>query len=137
RSMVLSGIALFCVLCGQRALAQVLPVTCSTNVSTPILRGEGYTEEVGDITVSCVSGEVNPPLGSSIPAVNITIFLNTAVTSRLLPSTASGNSTNQSEALLTIDEPGSGLPNPLGPGVPFGVDAPLTVCPTSASGCTE
>src|ERR1700724_2693343 len=77
---------------------------CATNVSvTPTLRAEGYTEETGDITISCTGGTA-PALGSVIPTVNITVFLNTAVTSRLLPQTSVSN--NISEALLLIDEPG-------------------------------
>src|SRR5438128_9827969 len=145
RRIVLTCVPLFCMLSGQRALAQIgIPPSgpppyfnCSTEVSvTPQLRGEGYTETVGDIIFIC-DGGVWPAPDTAIPAVNITMFLNTAVTSRLLPSTAPGNSTNQSEALLIIDEPGSGLPNILGFGVPFGVGAPQTVCPTPATGCRE
>ncbi len=60
--------------------------------------------------------------------VNITVFYNTTVTSRLLPLTASGSQTssNTSEALLLINEPGSTV-NPL---------APQTLCTTPLTGCT-
>ena len=61
-------------------------LTCSTNVSvTPQLRGEGYTEQTGDITISC-SGGSPITAGNSIPLVNITVFYNATVTSRLLAS---------------------------------------------------
>jgi len=53
------------------------------------------------------------------------------VTSRLLPTSASSAI---SEALLLIDEPGSGLPAPV-PG--FGPAAPQTLCSTPLQGCTE
>jgi len=108
-------------------------LTCSTNVTaTPTLRAEGYTEQTGDITITCTGGAANNPLpGGQIPQVNITVFLNTAVTSRLLP--ISGGS-NVSEALLLIDEPGSGVAAPV-PG--FGPQAPQTLCPTPLSGCVE
>jgi len=107
-------------------------LTCSTNVTaTPTLRAEGYTEQTGDITITC-NGGVAPGAGTIIPQVNITVFLNTAVTSRLLPVSNVSNSI--SEALLLIDEPGSGLPAPV-PG--FGPAAPQTICPTPLSGCTE
>jgi hypothetical protein len=106
-------------------------LVCSTNVTvTPNLRGEGYTEQTGDITLTCTGG-VPTGNGLAIPAVNITVFYNTAVTSRLLPTSASSAI---SEALLLIDEPGSGLP-PLVPG--FGPAAPQVLCSTPLQGCTE
>ena len=59
---------------------------------------------------------------------NITVFYNTTVTSRLLPISSSGTtqgSSNTSEALLLINEPGS-TSNPL---------APQTLCSTPLTGC--
>jgi len=110
------------------------PLTCATNTtSTPVIRAEGYTELVGDITLVCSGGAI-PVAGAAIPQVNITVFLNTAVTSRLLPITGGAN---VSEALLLIDEPGSGLTPATGPGTPFGPGAPQTVCATPLSGCGE
>jgi hypothetical protein len=103
--------------------------TCATNVSAvPQLRAEGLTEVTGDIVITCTGGNPVQP-GTQIPTVNISVFLNTNVTSRLF-STAP----NVSEALLMIDEPGSTSPAPI-PG--FGPAAPQSVCPTPASGCTE
>jgi hypothetical protein len=99
---------------------------CGTNVSvTPTLRAEGYTEQTGDITLTCTGGSAIAP-GSIIPTVNITIFLNTAVTSRLFSS-----SSKTSEALLLIDEPGSGISAPV-PG--FGPQAVQTFCATPLTG---
>jgi hypothetical protein len=116
------------------AVAQIGPggqLTCYNVIaSTPTLRGEGYTELTGDITLTC-SGGVAPSLGSTIPTVNITVFYNSQVTSRLLPVPATLNS---SEALLTIDEPGSGM-IPAVPG--FGPAAPLTLCASPTQGCLE
>jgi len=109
-------------------------LTCSTNVTaTPQLRAEGYTEQTGDITITCTGGSFVTP-GNIIPAVNITIFLNTAVTSRLLPLGSSGQNAQVSEALLLIDEPGSSV-NAVVPN--FGPQAAQTLCPTPLSGCTE
>jgi len=107
-------------------------LTCATNVTaTPQLRSEGYTEATGDITITCTGGPTLA-VGSAIPQVNITIFLNTQVTSRLL------GSSNQSEALLLIDEPGSStLGSAAGGNQPFGPLAPQTVCTTFSSGCPE
>jgi hypothetical protein len=96
---------------------------------TPALRGEGYTEQTGDITITCTGGAVILP-GQGVPLVNFQIFYNTTVTSRLLPTSTGGQTVNNaSEALLLIDEPGSGLPG-------FGPSLPQVLCTTPATGCT-
>jgi hypothetical protein len=108
-------------------------LTCATNTpSVPVIRAEGYTERTADITVICIGGPA-PVLGTVIPTVNITVSLNTAVTSRLLPVDAFPT-TGISEALLMIDEPGSGAPS-VAPG--FGSDAQQSLCPTPLTGCME
>lgn len=72
--------------------------SCRANAGVPpIVRGEGLTELVGDLILNC-SGGVPTAAGAAVPQVNIQIFLNTTVTSRLL-------SEPWSEALLLIDEP--------------------------------
>jgi len=130
--LALTVLALFAGLASAQVGGQN-QLTCATNVSvTPTLRAEGYTEQTGDITLTCTGGS-SPAVGTQIPAVNIQVFLNTAVTSRLLPIT--GSTSNASEALLLIDEPGSGLTGPAPTG--FGPSAPQNVCSTPATGCTE
>lgn len=124
-------------LCVAGANAQVIGGTGTGNFQctaanasvTPTVRSEGITELVGDIVLDCVGGTQWPSGAGApaIPQVNITVFLNTQVTSRLL---GTGSVTNASEAVLMIDEPNSGLGG-YGPTVPF------TVCPTPASGCIE
>jgi hypothetical protein len=81
------------------ASAQVVNgVQCIANSAVPpTLRSEGLTELVGDIVLNC-SGGTPTPAGLQIPQANITIFLNTQVTSRLYSGTTS-------EAVLTVDEP--------------------------------
>ncbi|HXK02738.1 MAG TPA: hypothetical protein VMS37_10070 [Verrucomicrobiae bacterium] len=114
-------LAVFAALAG----AQGLPLTCQTNVAvTPTLRAEGYTEQTGDITISCTGGALTAA-GSLIPQVNVTLFYNTAVTSRLLPTSASSAI---SEALLLVDEPGSGISF---------VNPNQVLCPTPTTGCQE
>jgi hypothetical protein len=109
---------------------------CSVNTSsTPTLRSEGITELIGDIVITCTGGNVQPNIGFGAtsnplaPAVNITVSLTSQVTSRLL------NSSAVSEALLLVDEPGSGLP----PAVfGFGPGQPFTPCPNpsaTSNGC--
>jgi hypothetical protein len=110
-------------------------LTCNTNVTvTPALRGEGYTEQTGDITITCTGGAAvalgtSPATAPMIPLVNFTIFYNTTVTSRLLPVSSPQSSGNTSEALLLIDEPGSGLPG-------FGPSLNQTLCTTPLTGCS-
>jgi hypothetical protein len=109
--IALAGVALFAGLASAQVLgdgSSTAAFTCSTvNGSvTPNLRAEGYTEQTGDIVLICQGG--SPPAtnnGVPLPTANFTIFMNTAVTSRLLPTT---NLANASEALLMIDEPGAG-----------------------------
>jgi hypothetical protein len=112
-------------------------LSCTASVAVPPqLRAEGMTELIGDIVLSCTGG--NPLAQNSvIPTANITVSLGTNVTSRLL---GTGGSTNASEALLMIDEPGT---NPGGPApAGFGPNAPQTVCSNPSQGagpggCTE
>src|SRR5689334_5744550 len=78
------------------------PMTCSLSIpTTPTVRAEGSTERVGDIVLTCSGGSA-PSTGSAIPQIDITVFLNTAITSRVVGSGAQGNF---SEAMLLVDEP--------------------------------
>jgi hypothetical protein len=74
------------------------PFSCISNgsVSFPA-RAEGLSELAGDLVALCQSGVVTPA-GQPVPAYDITITLNTSVTSRLLADP-------WSEALLMVDEP--------------------------------
>jgi hypothetical protein len=112
--------------------------TCSAQgtASNP-LRAEGYTEESGDIVITCVSGAPLAP-GTNIPLVNITVFYNTTVTSRLL-SDALASGQVPSDALLLIDEPNTHIgstPNITTP-ISFGSTLPLIPCLTPATGCAQ
>jgi hypothetical protein len=90
----------------------------------------GQSELIGDVTLNCIGGPNLTP-NTPIPQVDIHIFLNTNVTSRLL---SAGSSNNISEALLFIDEPGSGLPAPI---PDFGPAATENPCLTPTTGCVE
>jgi hypothetical protein len=98
------ALALVAVLVGLSipASAQGGAVTCNAFTTPTLARGEGYAELVGDYILQCTGG--NPtPSGQVVPQVNVTVFLNTNVTSKL---TASGSSVFN-EALLLVDEPNS------------------------------
>jgi len=77
---------------------------CSSQVATNNLaRAEGYTEQVGDLIVTCSGG--NPTAaGLPVPQADITVTLSQNVTSRITASTSGGVFL---EALLIIDEPNS------------------------------
>src|SRR4051812_34234064 len=71
-------------------------MTCAVNVAAPpTIRAEGFTEKAGEITLSCTGG-TPAPLSTPVPAANIQVFLNAAVTSRIYPN-------GLSEAMLIID----------------------------------
>src|ERR1019366_9334295 len=112
--------------------------TCSAQgtASNP-LRAEGYTEESGDIVITCVSG-ASLAQGTNIPLVNITVFYNTTVTSRLLGSALPSGQT-PSEALLLIDDPNTHIgatPDTTTP-ITYGSTLPLIPCLTPATGCAQ
>src|SRR5713101_7264352 len=67
------------------------PFQCFANggVSTPA-RSEDITALVGDFVLNCVGGQPTA-FGGVIPAVNVQVFLNTSLTSRLM-NTSCGNS---------------------------------------------
>jgi hypothetical protein len=80
------------------ASAQIQPFACTANSGvTPTVRVEGYTELVGDLLLSC-SGGTPTAAGALVPGVDVTIILNTNITSKLTAGTFD-------EALLIIDEP--------------------------------
>src|SRR5262245_61311058 len=62
----------------------------------PRVRSEGPTELVGDIVLNCAGGTPTPA-GTVIPQADITITLNTQITSRVIGGGG--------EAILTVDEP--------------------------------
>jgi len=105
------------------------PLTCNATVAVPPqLRAEGMTELIGDIVITCTGG-TNLVSGSTpIPTANITVSLQTNVTSRLL-GTASVS--NASEALLLIDEPGAPIGTPV---TGFGPAAAQSLCPNPSIG---
>jgi hypothetical protein len=77
------------------------PLIFTFNAAAPaIIRSDGLTEPIGDLTLTGNGGEPTPA-GQPVPQVNITIFVNTNNTSRLL-----GSQTNpQQDAVLLIDDP--------------------------------
>ena len=91
------------------------------------LRGEGFTEQTGDIIIICAGGTTIAP-GNAIPSINITVYYPTTVTSRLLPTAGDSTTNYISETLLLIDEPGTFGPS-------YGSTLPPKLCPTPLTGC--
>lgn len=102
------------------------PFQCFANggVSTPA-RSEDITALVGDLVLNCQGGVPTAP-GVAIPPVNIQVFLNTSLTSRLLTTSTTGP--QYSEALLLLDDPQPGLQFACNPG------GGSTVCPGYGNG---
>ncbi len=100
-------------------LASAQTFTCQASVSVPpTLRAEGFTEQIGDIVLTCTGGSSSQyTIGSPLPTANIIVSLGTNATSRLINGSVT-------DALLMIDEPGSGL-NPT---------TPQTVCSSASAG---
>ncbi len=116
-ALVFTGVASAQVTGGQTTAIQ-----CTASAAVPPqLRGEGYTELIGDITLTCTGGTA-PGIGNIIPLANIVVNLPATVTSRLIGAS--------SEALLLIDEPGaSASEQGLGPTLP------QNLCTTPLTGC--
>jgi len=95
--------------------AQTTPLQCTANAgSPPFVRSQGLAELVGDIIIDCTGGTTTAG-GAQVPAQNISITLNTNVTSKLTATTTTaGLTANMSEALLIVDEPSSAA-NPTRP----------------------
>jgi hypothetical protein len=112
------------------ASAQANPFVCLTNGGVPpIIRAEGYTELVGDLTLNCTGG-VPTPAGQVVPQVNFQIFMNTGVTSKLLTLTG-----GWTEALLIVDEPHSAV-NPSRPILNCGATGAPDNGPSGAGVCS-
>jgi hypothetical protein len=81
--------------------------TCTASSAVPLLaRSEGNTELVGDIVLVCTGG-LPTPAGAPVPQINLTVVLNTNVTSLVTEAPTSGDF---SEALLLVDEPNRAIP---------------------------
>lgn len=82
------------------ASAQQTPFSCVFNSGAPpIVRGEGLAEGMGEIVLRC-SGGAPTPKDTMIPTVNIQVFLNVNITSKVTANP-------YTEAMLLLDEPGS------------------------------
>jgi hypothetical protein len=116
--------AVVAILMGTAVTASAQPFGCSVNQGVPpTVRAEGMTELVGDIILTCTGGTPTPA-GQVVPQANISVSLQTNITSRLLSSP-------WNEALLIIDDPAS----PSAPAVPQAVcGAPGTPDNVSGSG---
>ncbi len=101
-AVTVAGLACMLGVTGVASAQNFNGFSCNASATPFDMRAEGITEQAGDLVLTCTGGTITP-LGSQIPSVNITVSLNTNITSRLL-----GGSSNLTEALLLINEPSSG-----------------------------
>lgn len=100
-ALAAAGVACFLGFTGVAGAQTTSGINCVANAATPLqARAEGITENVGDVVLSCQGGIVTPA-GVAAPTVNVTIALNTQVTSRLL-------GTSLTDSLLLINDPAPG-----------------------------
>jgi len=118
-----AGLASAQIVIGPSTGTSAGPLACTATVTVPpALRAEGMTELIGDIVITCTGGS-QLAAGATIPTANITVSLGTNVTSRILATSP----VNATEALLLIDEPGSGLQG-------YGPTVPQTACSSAQAG---
>jgi len=104
-ALALAGAACFLGITGTASAQLGNGFNCTANAATPLdMRAEGLTEQAGDIVLNCTGGTPTAA-GAVVPQVNITVSLNTQVTSRLIGAVGNGALT---EALLLINEPAAG-----------------------------
>ena len=117
-------LAFVCFAIALAGLADAQPFLCQGQVAvTPITRGNGRAETVGDALLVCTG---TPPSGG---AVNVSVFLNTFATSRSFNPASPAN-----EALLLVDEPGSGIPGTPPTQIPCGyTDETTFTCPAGTN----
>jgi hypothetical protein len=101
-------LAVLALLLGSAVTASAqTPLQCFTigGVNTPD-RSEGLTEETGDVQIYCTGGTPTAPGAAVASTVNIQVFLNTTITSRLMSTGTTLPA--PSEALLLLNEPAPG-----------------------------
>jgi len=91
------------------ASAQSVLMTCTGSANNPLIRGEDYTAQAGDIFIQC-SGGIPTATGTTVPKVDITVFTTTTTITSKLTDAGAPPATNFNEALLVIDEAGSAAP---------------------------
>ena len=79
--------------------------------SPPVVRAEGFAEQLGDIIIDCTGGVSTPP-GQAVQGVNIAVNLDTYMSSKV--TAVSNQYIEFLEALLIIDEPNT-IQNPTVP----------------------
>ncbi len=123
---VLVGLGMILLTTG--AAAQTEPLTCMGAAGVlPLMRAGGLGELAGNININCFGGTPTAE-GEPVPGVNIRVYLNTSITSRLLADAGR----EWTEALLLIDDPAP--ESQLVCGAPDAPETSLGVCAISSTG---
>jgi uncharacterized protein (TIGR03437 family) len=89
---------LICAALSVSLLGQASILSCQASANPPLVRAEGITERTGDINLYCFGGQPN-----AIITGNLSIFLNVAITNRILEN-------GMSDAVLLVDNGGGFQP---------------------------
>ncbi len=129
RSLLFAAFAAFAF--GPAALAQM---TCVASAPNPtFLRSNGLSELAGDIVITCRGG--TPVTTGAFPTINLSMFFNSGVTSRVLVPASPGGP-GLTEAVLIIDTPALADQRPCiatsrqsnAPAAPKGLPSPAKGC---------
>jgi len=97
--LLLAVIAMTAAVVNAQQFGEIDPFACVATAGVPpIVRAEGLAEMTGDILLTCRGG-IPTIQNAAVPKVNVRVFYNTFVTSKVL------NSRMMTEALLMIDDP--------------------------------
>jgi len=123
------ALAVLAVFAGLASAQGTFPMTCSISGNNTTMRGEAKLEKTGDVLLLCTGGSAIAD-DTVVKRFDFQVTLSTTVKSRIVKAANS-----VSEALLLIDEPGTG--GSLSPG--FGPDQVVTPCTTNGAtgdGCS-
>lgn len=98
-AVTVAGLACVLGMTGAASAQTFVGFACNATATPFDMRAEGITEQAGDVLLTCTGGAVTP-LGAQIPQVNVTVSLNTNITSRLI-----GGSSNLTDAVLLLNDP--------------------------------
>jgi hypothetical protein len=97
------------VLLASLAVPLSAQLVCTPTSTPQLIRSEGTAELVGDILIDCTGGTPTVA-GNVVPQMNLIVYLNTNITSKVVQEGNAAVAINFNEALLLVDEPNQSNP---------------------------